>query len=768
MMTMKRRSFVISGLGAAGALIVGFAALPPRSRLGWAGTQAQIGDEIGLNGWIKIEPEGQVLLAMPRSEMGQGIHTAMAQLVAEEMDLELSQVRLIPAGHDTLYGNVQNVVNLGLNLHPSIAQPGAESPWARTVEWMERKVGREIGLNVTGASASVADAWEAVRLAAATARRQLLGAASLQWKLPLAELRVSAGVVSHPSGNSAHYGELAKAASATPAGDVQLKPATDWQHIGSSAPRLDLPAKVNGQARFGVDVRLPGLLFAVMRHAPTLGGSPGRVDADPVLRMPGVERIVRLSSYAGSTPGVAVVARSTWHAQRAAQALDVDWRPRLPGAIETAPVEAALKAAVRAEAEQPSAATKYQRGDARSALMNAASTVKALYQAPYLAHAAMEPLNCTAQVQGKQVTLWLPTQAPGVARECAARVAGVAVDDVTVHVTYLGGGFGRRLEADVVGQVVRVAMETGGRPVQLMWPREEDMANDFFRPAAAALMQGGIDAEGRLSALLFSSASEAIVPQWMARNLPDLARLSAPMGLPDRSADGLCDLPYEVPHQRMAHVATQHAVPVGFWRSVAHSHNSFFSESFIDELAHAAKADPVYFRLKHLASMPRHAAVLKLAAEKAGWGRVLPAGHARGVALVDGWGSVVAQVVEASAQGGKIRVHRVVCAIDCGVVVNPDIVAQQMEGGVIFGLSAALFGRIDIKAGRVQQRSFSDYPLLTLAQSPKVETHFVASDNPPRGVGEIAVPPVAPALANALFALTGQRLRSLPLTLGKG
>jgi isoquinoline 1-oxidoreductase beta subunit len=348
-----------------------------------------------------------------------------------------------------------------------------------------------------------------------------------------------------------------------------------------------------------------------------------------------------------------------------------------------------------------------------------------------------------------------------MARAMAAKVAGVKEEQVTVHVTLLGGGFGRRLEVDFVGQAVQVAMACNGVPVQLSWSREEDMAHDFYRPMHLAKFQASVDAQGTVTSLRIKSAGDAITPRWMARAAP---HLSGPIDMPDKTAsEGLFDLPYGFASQHMSHVATRSGVPVGFWRSVGHSHNAFFSESFIDELALASLQDPLAFRLHWLKEAPRYAAVLQLAADKAGWGKALPAGHAQGLALHESFGSITAQVAEVSLDHGQIRVHRVVCAIDCGTVVNPDTVAQQVESSVLYGLSAALFGKIDIVGGVVQQSNFPAYPLVTLAQAPQVDTHIVPSTRPPAGVGEPAVPPVAPAVGNALFALTGKRLRALPL-----
>ncbi len=757
---MRRRAVILSGLAGAAALVVGWGVLPPRSRLGAADTLPKAGETFGLNGWIKIASDGGVLLAMNRSEMGQGVHTALAMLVAEELDVSLAKVQLIDAGADKLYGNVAMFV-ASLPFHPNESEPGAESRSVKSVQWIVSKVARELGINATGGSSSVADAWDVLRLAAATARAQLLGVASLQWKLPLEELVVSDGVVSHPSGPKAHYGELAKTAAAMPSGDVKLKDPSAWKLIGTAAPRTDVKAKSDGSARFGIDVREPGQVFAVLRHCPMLGGSPGVVNADAAMKLAGVERVVRLGPYAGSTAAVAVIGATYWHAKRGADALQIEWQAPPAGTLDSAVIMRSLAGAARGAAEHEGGFAFYKRGDARQAAASAARQIEQVYSAPYLAHAALEPINCTARVQGGKVELWAPTQVPGMARALAAQVAGVPLDAVTVHVTYLGGGFGRRLDIDFIGQAVRIAVEAGGRPVQLVWPREEDMTHDFYRPAGVALMHASLDAQGLPTALSITSAGDAITPRWFERALP---ALSGPVDAPDKTAsEGLFDLPYAVPNQRIAHVATRSGVPVGYWRSVGHSHNAFFSEGFIDELAFEAKQDPVAFRLALLKDAPRHAVVLKLAADKAKWGAPLPAGFARGVALHESFGSIVAQVALVSLVDGRPKVHRVVCAADVGTAVNPGIVAQQMESGVIFGLSAALHGRIDIEGSVVRQRNFPDYPLLKLADAPRIETHLVASTRRPGGVGEPGTPPIAPALANALFVLTGQRLRSLPL-----
>ena len=752
---MKRRTWLLSAAGAAGALVIGWGVLPQRSRLGTGTLMLPSEGDVALNGWIKILHDGSVVLAMPRSEMGQGVHTALPMLAAEELDVPLASVRIEQAGADKIYGNVSMLI-ASLPFHP--LEGDGEDGFGRVKagRWVVGKVARELGINATGGSSSVADAWDVIRVAAATARASLVGAASLQWKLPAEELVVREGVILHSSGKSATYAEMAKFASATPPGSVKLKERKNWKVIGQSAPRLDLAGKVDGTARFGLDVRVPEMKFAAVRLCPMLGGSTGAVQSDRALGMPGAERLVMLPAYGGSTAGFAVVGKTYWHAQRAAAAVAAEWKQRPLGGLDSKQIDADLETAVRTG----SAHVFHEQGDAATA-EKSGRVVEAWYRAPYLAHATMEPMNCTARVAEGKVEVWAPTQVPEMARAMAAQVAGVKPEDVTFHTTLLGGGFGRRLEVDVIAQAVRVAMDCGGAPVQLVWSREEDVRHDFYRPMHVAMMRGVLDEAGQLVSLRIKSAGDAITPRWMERGLPMLA---GPVDTPDKTtAEGLFDLPYGVAHQHMEHVATRMGVPVGFWRSVGHSHNAFFSECFIDELAAQSRADPVAFRRALLKGAPRYLAVLDLAAEKAGWGRPLPAGRARGVALHESFGSVVAQVAEVSVESDMPRVHRVVCAIDCGTVVNPGIVAQQMEGAVVFGLTAALHGRIDIRNGTVQQGNFHDYPMLRLAQAPFVETWIVPSERPPQGVGEPGVPPIAPAVGNALFTLTGKRQRMLPL-----
>ena len=753
---MKRRKLILSGLGVTGALIVGWGVLPARSRLGKPDNMLPTEGEVALNGWIKIAKDGGVVLAMHRSDMGQGIHNALSMLVAEELNVPLKQIRLEQAGHDSIYGNVAMFVGT-LPFHP-LQSEGVDKPFlVHSGQWIVGKVARELGVNATGGSSSVKDAWEHLRLAAATAKASLCLAAADQWKVSLQDINVKDGVISHASGKSAHFGELAQAAAALTPRNVSLKDRKDWTLIGKPSARADVPAKIDGSAVFGMDVRLPNMLFASVVQVPQMGGTLISFDAKEALAMPGVVKCVQLTSAAGSAPGFAVVAKSTWHAKQAADKVKAQWAQRTEGAIDTKRIESELKEKLKSE----KGFTFHEQGDAAKAESSAARMLEAQYQAPYLAHATMEPMNCTAQFKAGALEIWAPTQVPGLARAAAAKVANVSADKVKVNVTLLGGGFGRRLEADVVAQATQIAMALDGVPVQMVWSREQDMSHDFYRPMHVAQLSAALNAKGEVESLRIKSAGDAISPRWMSRVLP---ALSGPLDAPDKTtAEGLFDLPYAFANQHMSHVSTRMGVPIGFWRSVGHSHNAFFSESFIDELAFETKQDPLAFRLSLLKQAPRYAAVLKLAAEKANWGSALPAGHAHGLAFHESFGSIVAQVAEVSIEGSMPRVHRVVCAIDCGTVVNPGTVAQQVESSVNFALSAALFGKIDIQDGVVQQTNFTNYPLVHMAQSPVVETWIVPSTQSPEGVGEPAVPPLAPAVSNALFKLTGKRLRALPL-----
>jgi isoquinoline 1-oxidoreductase subunit beta len=749
----RRRRFLLAGLAAGGALVVGWGLQPPRQRLRTARPLPVAAGTVALNGWVAIGPDGSVSVVVPRSEMGQGVLTALPMLLAEELDVPLDSVRTLQAPIDKIFGNLA-LIRENLPFHPD-----DRGTLKQGAQWVLAKVGRELGIMFTGGSTSVKDAWEPMREAGAVARAMLVKAAADEWRVAPAECRTADGFVLHRDGRRASYASLAARAARVGAGieaaDVRLKDPRQFKLIGTSAPRRDTPAKVNGSAVFGIDARPPGMLYAAVKMAPQVGARVASFDDQRIRSMPGVRGVVDLSSAlsgtTGAGAGVAVLARSWWQARQAAAALPVSWQQGEGANISSESIFAGLARAL----DEQAGFVYHESGN--QGLPGAVKTISAEYRAPFLAHATMEPVNCTAQVEGGKVRLWCSTQVPSIAVDVAARVAGVAREDVAIDVLMLGGGFGRRLEADMVAQAVAVAMASGGKPVQLIWSREDDITHDVYRPAALARFRGALDAAGNVLAWDAKSASGSIGHQYFPRNL------GLPGFGPDKTtAEGEYDMLYEIANQRIAHVIVDSAVPLGYWRSVGHSHNAFFKESFIDELAHAAGKDGVAFRRALLARHPRHLAVLDAAVARAGQA---PEGRAHGVALHQSFGSTVAQVAEVSVEGKEIRVHRVVCAIDCGIVVNPNIVAQQMESGVLFGLSAALTGEITLKDGRIEQTNFGDYPVLRMDRAPQVETVIIASAEPPEGVGEPGTPPIAPAVASAVFALTGQRLRSLPLRL---
>lgn len=748
---MRRRTFLLSGLATAGAVLVGWGAMPPRQRIRGKAALPVSQGAVALNGWVAVAPDNTVTVAMARSEMGQGVLTALPMLVAEELDVPLSQVVLAQAPADKIYGNVALITD-GLPFHPE-----DDSRTRRGAEWIVSKVARELGINITGGSSSIKDLWLPMREAGATARALLIEAAARSWKVPATECRTEDGHVLHASGKKASYGDLAQAAAGmTPPSPVRLKTPGQFRLIGSSAPRRDTAGKVNGSATFGIDARPQGMLYAAVRMAPTIGGTVASFDPQAVLKMPGVKRVLdysaALEGQTGARAGLAVVAQHYWQARQAADALDIKWHDGSHAKLSSDAILRELAQRLDSDAGH----TFHAAGDIGK-LDEAAKTVRAEYRAPYLAHATMEPMNCTAQVANGKVRLWVSTQSPSFAIGVAARVAGVQPADVELDIRLLGGGFGRRLEVDFIAQAVAIAKECGGAPVQVIWTREDDMRHDVYRPVALARFTAGLDGAGNLLAWDNQSASAAIGHQFLKRNM------GVPGAGPDRnSAEGEFDMPYEIPHQRIRHVNVESVVPVGYWRSVGHSHNAFFKESFIDEMAHAAGLDPVAFRRGLLHRHPRHLAVLNAAVDKAGQP---PPGRAHGMALHQAFGAIVAQVAEVSVVDKEIVVHRVVCAVDCGIAVNPGIIAQQVESGVVFGLSAALMGDITIAGGQVVQGNFGDYPVLRINQAPKVDTVIMLSAEPPQGMGEPAVPPVAPAVANAVFKLTGQRLRALPLRL---
>ena len=757
---MKRRRLLASAaLG--GALVVGWGFLPPRSRLGGRETMGNAGEAIGLNGWIRVAPDGSVQLAMPKAEMGQGVHTALAMLVAEELELPLERVQPVDAGADTLYGNVPASVESLLFFEPVDSEPGHETRLVRGTRWLLAKVVRELGVVVTGGSSSVADLWPVLPLAAATARAQLLGAASLRWKLPMAELQLADGVISHPSGPKAHFGELARAAAATPAAEVRIKPRDEWKRIGRPVPRTDLPAKVNGSAVFGIDVRQPGQLFAVVRMSPALHGAPGTAAVDAVLQRPGVLRVVRVPPLAGAPAALAVVGRSTWHAMEGARALEVDWLPAPGRAPDSKDIAKALAEAARAARDEGEGFAFRRRGDAAS--VRGARRLEAAYRAPYLAHATMEPMNCTARIAADRAEVWVPTQNAEAAHAALAESSGLPLAQCAVHRLDLGGGFGRRGgQQDYVRQAVAIARQFPGTPVQLIWSREEDQAQDTYRPISKARLSAGLDAAGNLTALHVRVSGQSINAFVAPMNVADGKDRRQLQGFWAEPGDA--QLGYSVPNLRVEYAMRNTHVPVGPWRGVNTNQNGVYMECFIDEVARAANVDALEFRRRLMGKHPKHLAVLNAAATKAGWGTPLPPGLHRGIAQFMGYGSYSAAVAEVSvSRDGELKVHRMVLALDCGHAVNPEQIAAQVEGSVAYGLSAALYGEISIDKGRAVELNFDRYPILKLAAMPRVETVIVPSGDFWGGVGEPTICVVTPSVLNAIHAATGKPVRSLPL-----
>lgn len=742
----SRRRFLLGGLGLAGALVVGWGVMPPRQRLHADPPAGLAPGTLPLNGWVMVSKDERIIVMLARSEMGQGVMTSLPMLVAEEMDVPLSRIELMQAPIRKIYGDI-TMLGEGLPFHPE--DDGAVK---RGAQWISRKVMREVGVMVTGGSTSVKDSWLPMREAGAAARARLVAAAAERWQVPAAECRTENGRVMHAGGRNASYGELAERAAQI--GDVpfRLKDVAAFRIIGKAQPRRDAPAKSDGSAQFGLDVTLPGMRYAMVAMPPVFGATLAEFDPAPVRAMPGVLQVMKLEAdRSGSPEAVAVVADTRWHAMRAQKALDLKWNEGRHASLASGTIMDELASALDAD----EGFTYYRRGEVDKA--GGTKRIEAEYRAPFLAHAALEPVNCTARFARGRLSLWVPTQVPSVAVTAAARAAGIDEASVDLQMTQLGGGFGRRLDTDMVVQAAQIARQLEGVPVQLLWTRTQDLAHDFYRPAALARLTAEIDAQGRLLAWKTHSASGSPIHHLTHR------AFGLPMVGPDKTTvEGLYDHPYEIPHQQVSHVIVDSVVPLGTWRSVGHSQNAFFKEGFIDEVAHAAGADPVEFRRRLLAAHPRHRAVLDAAVAMAG---SPPEGRAHGVALHQSFGSIVAQVAEVSVDGRAIRVHKVWCAVDCGMAVNPEGVRQQVESAVAFGLSATLNDAITFRDGRVQQTNFHDYRTLRLRDMPEVEVTILASTEPPEGMGEPGVPPVAPAVANAVFMLTGQRLRSLPLRL---
>ena len=704
---LDRRSFLASVAAVGGSLVLGFD-IPFGPRATHAATSAR-----EITAWIVIEPDETVIIRVAKSEMGQGSFTALPMLVAEELECDWSKVKA------------------------EFAPPHEN-----------RKRDRVWGNMSTGASRSVSASQNDLRRAGATARALLIAAAAARWNVPDAECTAAQGVITHrPSGRRITFGRIAAAAVViAPPTQVALKDPKDWKLIGTRQRRLDVPDKVAGKPIYAIDVQLPNMLYAAIIQCPVFKGSLRWVDESKMSGMKGVRRVVKLAD------AVAVIADSWWQAQRAAQALPVSWDFGENSAVSSGSIRAHLQAGLTAT----DARVGRNDGDVERALAHTIKRVEADYEVPFLAHATMEPQNCTAQVTADVVEVWAPTQDGETALAIAADAAGVPPSKVVIHKMMLGGGFGRRgIFQDFVRQAVLIAKEVG-QPVKLVWTREEDIRHDFYRPVAMARLVAGLDAAGTPIAWSIRIAGQSIIAAVSPRVMQ--------FGVDRNFLQGLLeDMPYGVPNYRLDFAMRNTHVPVGVWRSVNHSQNAFFKESFVDEMAFAAGADPYLFRRKLLAGKPRELAVLNAVATRAGWGTSPPGGAFRGIAFHNSQNSICAQVVEASvASDGKVRVHRVVSAIDAGHVVNPLTIEMQTESAVVFALTAALYGEITIRDGRVEQANFHDYPMLRLADMPRVETVIVPGEGW-GGIGETAVPPLAPALCNALFAATGKRIRSLPL-----
>lgn len=702
---VTRREF-IGTAGALGAGLVLSFYLPGCTRAG-----AATATPFAPNAWLRIGGDESILVLVDRSEMGQGVATALPMLIAEELEADWSKIRIAFAPADKAFVNPL------------------------------------LGLQGTGGSTSVRAAWQPLRSAGAAARDMLVTAAAQTWGVNKSDCVAQQGAVVHrASQRRLTYGQLvAKAATLPVPTAVPLKATKDWKIIGTRTRRLDTPNKVDGSAQFGIDVKVPAMLVAVVARCPVFGGTVGSYDATKAKAVAGVRQVIPISS------GVAVVADGYWPAKQGRDALQVTWNEGPNTKVSSATISKLFSTL----AARPGGTVRNE-GDAATALATSPTHADAVYEAPFLAHATMEPMNCTAHVRADGVDVWVPTQFQGAVPGIAAEVAGVSQDKVVVHTTYLGGGFGRRAEGDFVREALEVSKAVGA-PVKVVWSREDDIQHDFYRPACYHKFTAGLNSKGAPVAWTHRVVAPSIIARFMG---PEAIK----NGIDDEAVEGAIGMPYAVPNVHVDFHLADTGIPVGFWRSVNNSFNAFAVESFVDELAHAAHKDPYQFRRDLLAKAPRHLGVLDLAADKASWGSPLPNGRHRGIAVWKAFESYVAEVAEVSlAPDGSVRVHRVVCAVDCGPVVNPSIVEAQMQSGIVYGLTAALWGEITIANGRPEQSNFHNYPMLRQAQMPIIEVHIVPSTDTQGGVGEPATPPIAPAVCNAIFAATGKRIRRLPI-----
>ncbi len=709
----SRRKFLKGSVALVGGLVIGFY-LPFKSGRAraaeGAGAPAQVYPP---NAFIRIAADDSITIVVNKSEMGQGVYTSLPMLIAEELEADWSHIRVESAPVDKVYNHTG------------------------------------FGMQITGGSSSIPSSWEQLRRVGATARILLVRAAAAQWGVPESEcIAENSRVIHATSQRSLGFGALADAAAKLPLPqDVTLKSPKDFKLIGKPIKRLDTPEKITGRAQFGLDVYIPDMLTVLVARSPVFGGKVKRFDAAEARKVPGVQGVYQVPT------GVAIAASGFWPAKTARELLEIEWDDGPGAGISTAK----MRDDYRALAKMPGL-TAHRNGDAVATLKGAQKSVSAEYEVPYLAHASMEPLNVVVDLKPDFCEIWTGTQSQTMDHAMAAKTAGLKPEQVKIHTTFLGGGFGRRANpvSDFVIEAVQVA-KVIGKPIKLVWTREDDTRGGHYRPMWADFIEAAIGKDG-----LPSAWKHTIVGQSITAGTPFEAFMTKD-GIDATSVEGAANLPYAIPNVEVGLHSPKNQVPVQWWRSVGHSHTAFVVETMIDELAHLAGQDEVQYRLALLDKSPRHAGVLRLAAEKAGWGtKKLPAGHAYGVAVHQSFDSYVAEVAEVSVENGKVRVHRVVCAVDCGMVVNPDGVRQQIEGGVVYGLSAALHGEITLENGRVVQSNFHDYIPLRFSEMPQVEVHIVASDAAPTGIGEPGTPPIAPAVANAVFKLTGKRLRSMP------
>ncbi len=748
---ISRRTFLVTGATAGGGLFLGLgngaAPAPGVKRAhGHEGEDhGEDGQQVRLNARITLGTDGIVTVVVPRAEMGQGVYTSLPMLAADELDVDFANVRIEHAPVGSEYANYALII-------PEVF---ADDPPGKNGV-LKFAVRNFMGWQMTGGSSSVRDAWTTMRVAGAAARHMLTEEAAERLGVARQDCTTELGFVIHgPSGQRIAYGDLAAgAATRSPPSDPQYRDRAQYRYIGKPVARLDIPAKVDGTATFGIDVTLPDMLIATVRNVPVFGGAVASFNSAPVRDMPGVERVMAVPG------GVAVVADTYWHAKTAIDALAVQFDPGRDGALDSADVFARFAAAL----DGGGGAALQDDGDARDELAKAEYIVEAEYRVPYLAHATMEPQNCTVLVTSTRCEIWVGTQVPDFVQAVAEDITGLSGDEITLHTTYLGGAFGRRLETDVVAQALTLAKAIPGRPIKVLWPREEDMQHDMYRPAALSRFRAALAPDGLPRAVEHRFAAQPMFKQFARRNMGWLLR-TAMGGTADKMEIGeAVKWPYRTPNISVEWTPHEVSVPVGNWRSVSNSYGAFFNEVFIDELAAAAGRDAMDYRLTLLDGEPRHRAVLEMLADKSGWGGARAPGRGMGVAIHKCFESIVGEVAEVSvSDAGDLRVERVTCVVDCGEAINPDTIEAQMESSIVYGLTAALYGEITVTDGRVDQNNFPDYEMVRLATMPRIATHILLSHANIGGIGEPGTPPIAPAVINAIFAATGRRVRSLPL-----